>query len=85
MAHDNDKALTETVRALSIGSLLPAVYNDLLSPAAKELGEGLTVIAKAVRMALVPIETAVWGYEQIREWLSVRVTSILAARRAQDI
>lgn len=79
------KVLSETAEALGLGSLLPAVYNDLLSPAAKELGEGLATIAKAVKISLAPVEATVWGYERIREWLSIRVTSILAERRAKEI
>lgn len=80
-----DKTLSETAKALGLGSLLPAVYGDLLSPAAKELGEGLATIAKAVKISLAPVEATVWGYERIREWLSIRVTSILAERRAKEI
>jgi len=80
-----DKTLSETAKALGLGSLLPTVYGDLLSPAAKELGEGLATIARAVKISLAPIEAAVWGYERIREWLSIRVTSILAERRAKKI
>lgn len=81
----DDKTLSETAKALGLGSLLPAVYNDLLSPAAKELGEGLATIAKAVKISLAPLEATVWGYGRIREWLSIRVTGILAERRAKMI
>lgn len=80
-----DKIIKETAKALGLSSLLPEVYNDLLSPAARELGEGLATIAKAVKISLAPIEATVWGYEKIREWLSVRVTCILADRKATDI
>ena len=80
-----EKAVLEAAKALGIKALLPAVYDDLLSPAARELGDGLATIAKAVKISLAPIEAAVWGYERIREWLSVRVTSILAERRAREI
>lgn len=80
-----EKSLSETAEVLGLGSLMPAAYRDLLSPAAKELGEGLATIAKAVKISLAPIEATVWGYERIREWLDVRVTSILAKRRADKI
>lgn len=56
-----DKALSETAKALGVGSLLPAIYGDLVSPAAKELGEGLATIAKAVKISLAPVEATVWG------------------------
>ena len=80
-----DKTLTETAKALGIGSLLPAIYGDLVSPAARELGEGLATVAKAVKISLAPVEATVWGYERIRETLLIRVTSILAERRAKEI
>lgn len=82
---DEKKVLSETAKALGFSALLPAIYGDLLSPAAKELGEGLATIAKAVRISLAPIEATVWGYEKIREWLSIRVTSILAERRVTEV
>jgi hypothetical protein len=33
-----EKALSEAAKALGIESLLPAIYGDLVSPAARELG-----------------------------------------------
>lgn len=80
-----DKTLSETAKALGIGSLLPVIYDDLVSPAARELGDGLATIAKAVKISLAPVEATVWGYERIRDWLSIRVTTLLAERRAQKI
>ena len=79
------KVLSETAKALGIGALLPTVYNDLLSPAARELGDGLATIAKAVKISLAPVEATVWGYEKIKEWLCIRVTSLLAERQAKEI
>lgn len=78
-------ALSETARALGIGPVLPAIYDDLLSPAARELGDGLATIAKAVKISLAPVEATVWGYERIREWLSIRVTAILARRKVKEV
>jgi len=80
-----DKALLEAAKALGVESLAPAVYRDLLAPAAREMGDQLAVIARAVRMGLAPLEAAVWGYDRLRGWLEVRITSILAERRASDI
>lgn len=79
------KELQDVADALGIKSLLPAVYNDLLSPAARELGDGLATIAKAVKIALAPIEATVWGYEKVREWLSLRVTNLLAERKTIEV
>ncbi len=85
MSRDEDKDLQEAAKALGLSEVLPAVYNDLLSPAAKELGQGLAVLASAVRVALAPVEGAVWGFDRIRDWLAVRVTAILAERRVEDV
>ena len=40
------------------------------------------MIAKAVKISLAPLEAGVWGYDQIKEWLSIRVTRILSDRKA---
>jgi len=82
---NEDKQRQEVAKALGLSSLLPAAYNDLLSPAARELGEGLATIAKAVKIALAPVEATVWGYEKIRQWLSLRVTKILADRKVTEV
>jgi len=75
----------KTLKELGIDKVLPAVYNDLLSPATQELGDGLLTIAKAVKIALAPIEATVWGYDKIKEWLSLTVTEKLAKRKATSI
>jgi len=79
------RELQDVADGLGLKSLLPAVYKDLLSPAARELGDGLATIAKAVKIALAPIEATVWGYEKVREWLSLRVTNLLAERKTTEI
>lgn len=53
------------------------VYQDLLQPAAKELGMALQTIAKTVHIALAPVSALVWGYDQIKEWLQVTLTEKL--------
>jgi hypothetical protein len=78
MLEENNSEINEALNALGISEVLPAVYEDLLQPAAKELGSGLVVVARAVTMALAPIEGAVWGYDKIRDWLAVKLTQKLA-------
>lgn len=46
------------------------VYEDMLQPAAKELGKGLHTVSKAVNMALAPIAGLVWCYERIENYLN---------------
>jgi len=68
----------EAAKALGLGEAAPQVYEDLLQPMAKELGQGLLTLAKAVRIALAPVEGAVWSYEQLRAWLALRLTQKLS-------
>ncbi len=53
------------------------IYQDALQPAAKELGETLVTVVKAVKVALAPISILVWGYEKIEEFVSQRVAEKL--------
>lgn len=82
---DEEKQIIEAAKALGLSELVPEIYHDMLQPAVLHIGDGLATIAKAVKISLAPLEAGVWGYEQIKEWLSVRVTRILADRRAKRI
>jgi hypothetical protein len=46
------------------------VYQDILQPAAKEVGTALQTVAKAIHVALSPVSALIWGFEQIKEYLS---------------
>lgn len=48
-----------------------------LTPAAEELGKGLTVIAKTVNACLSPLSAVVWGYEEIRSYIETSVSNRL--------
>ena len=67
------RAVTDLVKAVP-------VYEDALQPAAKELGKALQVVAKSVHIALAPVSALVWGYEQIRDFVSTKV-----AERLKDV
>ena len=82
---DEEKQIIEAAKALGLGELVPEIYHDMLQPAVRHIGDGLATIAKAVMISLAPIEAGVWGYEQIKEWLSIRVTRILADRKTKRI
>ena len=82
---EEDKQIIDAVKALGFAELIPQVYRDMLQPAARQVGDGLAIIAKAVKISLAPLEAGIWGYEQIKEWLSIRVTSILAERKITKI
>ena len=82
---EEDKQIIDAAKALGLGELVPEVYRDMLQPAARQIGDGLATIAKAVRISLAPLEAGIWGYEQIKEWLSIRVTRILVDRKTKRI
>lgn len=49
------------------------VYQDVLQPAAKEVGTSLQVVAKTIRVALAPLTALVWGYDKIADYLDRRL------------
>lgn len=54
------------------------VYQDVVQPAAKEVGTALQTVAKTIHVALAPVSALVWGYDQIRDYLSETLTKKLA-------
>ncbi|MDA3837675.1 MAG: DUF4393 domain-containing protein [Candidatus Delongbacteria bacterium] len=80
-----DEQIIVAVKALGLSEIVPEVYHDMLQPAVRQVGNGLLTVAKAVCLSLAPLELSVWGYGQIKEWLSIRVTSILADRKIEKI
>jgi hypothetical protein len=61
------------------------VYQDVLQPAAQELGKALQTVAKTVHVALAPVSALVWGYDQIKDFVSTKVAERLANVAAGDI
>jgi hypothetical protein len=53
------------------------VYQDVVQPAAQEIGKGLQTVAKTVHVMLAPVSALVWGYDQIKEFVSTRVAERL--------
>jgi hypothetical protein len=53
------------------------VYQDVVQPAAKEIGTALQTVAKTVHVALAPISALVWGYEKIKDYLNDTLTEKL--------
>lgn len=53
------------------------VYQDVLQPAAQELGKALQTVAKTVHVALAPVSALVWGYDQIKDFVSTKVAERL--------
>jgi hypothetical protein len=54
-----------------------AVYQDVVQPAAKEVGAALQTVAKTIHILLAPVSGLVWGYDQIKDFVGARVTEKL--------
>ncbi len=61
------------------------VYDDLIHPAAKEIGKALETVAKTVNIALAPVKTLVWGYDQIEYFVNSKVSKKLSDTPKEDI
>lgn len=53
------------------------IYQDVAQPAAQEIGKALQTVAKTVHIALAPVSALVWGYDQIRDFVSSKVSDRL--------
>jgi len=53
------------------------IYQDAVQPAAQEIGKALQTVAKTVHVALAPVSALVWGYEQIKDFVSTKVADRL--------
>lgn len=53
------------------------VYQDVVQPAAQEIGKALQTVAKTVHVALAPVSALVWGYDQIKDFVSSKVAERL--------
>jgi hypothetical protein len=53
------------------------IYGDALQPAAQEIGIALHTVAKTIHIVLAPISALVWGYEQLKDFLSTKVAEKL--------
>lgn len=66
------------MKALGAGPLAHEAYKDILQPAAREIGNNLLLVAKAISIAMAPLEATIWGYERIKDWLSIKIAQKLA-------
>lgn len=53
------------------------VYQDVLQPAAREFGIALQTLAKTIHIVLAPISVLVWGYAEIKDFVSTAVAAKL--------
>lgn len=72
-----ENKIRDTVDAVTgIAKAVP-VYQDVVQPAAQELGKALQTVAKTVHVALAPVSALVWGYDQIKDFVSTKVAERL--------
>lgn len=77
MTDSDDSKSSKTATAIVELVKAVPVYQDLVQPAAREVGKQLGTAAKAVSIALAPLSVLVWGYEQIRDFVESRVAEKL--------
>lgn len=61
------------------------VYQDVAQPAAREVGQALQTIAKTVHVLLAPVSALVWGYDQIKDFVSTRVAEKLQSTPSERL
>jgi hypothetical protein len=78
MSDDGEASNTKDIidATTSLVKAVP-IYDDLVQPAAKELGVALATIAKTVNVALSPISGVIWSYETIKDFVSTKVSQKL--------
>ncbi|MFN0158756.1 MAG: DUF4393 domain-containing protein [Bacteroidota bacterium] len=72
-----DDKLKDAVRAVEGIVRAVPIYQDVVQPAAQEVGKALQTVTKSIHVAIAPIAALVWGYEQIRDFVSTRVAEKL--------
>lgn len=60
-----ESSIAEVIKATEGLVKAVPVYDDLVKPAAREVGKSLETIAKTINLILSPLRATIWGYEQI--------------------
>ena len=72
-----DSSIKSTIEAATgLVKAIP-VYQDAIQPSAQQIGKSLETITKTVNIALAPIKALVWGYEQIENFITSKVSEKL--------
>jgi Abortive infection alpha len=61
------------------------IYEDLVQPAAREIGTALQTVTKTLHILLAPISSLVWGYDKIKDFVSVKVAEKLEGVPEQQL
>ncbi len=63
-------------------SFVPSIYQDLIQPSVKEVGE---ITTRTVRIALTPLKALLWSFEKLEEFIIAEVAERLKGVPAEDI
>lgn len=61
------------------------VYQDVVQPAAREVGTALQTVAKTLHILLAPVSGLVWGYDKIRDLVGEKVAQKLSEVPAEEL
>lgn len=78
---NDPEKLAELAKALP----LVQAYEDLLQPAAKEIGRGLGTVAQTINAALLPLRATIWGFDRIEAWLFASLAQRFAEKPPERI
>lgn len=73
----DENKIRDVVDAVTGVAKAVPVYQDVVQPAAQEIGKALQTVAKTVHVALAPVSALVWGYDQIKDFVSTKVADRL--------
>lgn len=73
----DENKIRDVVDAVTGVAKAVPVYQDVVQPAAQEIGKALQTVAKTVHVALAPVSALVWGYDQIKDFVSTKVAERL--------
>lgn len=74
---NEDIKIRDVVDAVTGVAKAVPIYQDVLQPAAQEVGKALQTVAKSVHIELAPVSALVWGYDQIKDFVSSKVAERL--------
>ena len=80
-----ENKIRDVVDAITGVAKAVPVYQDVVQPAAQEIGKALQTVAKTVHIALAPVSALVWGYDQVKEFVSTKVADRLKNVPAENI
>jgi hypothetical protein len=80
-----DSKIKDVVDAVTGLAKAVPLYQDIAQPAAQEVGKALQTVAKTVHIVSAPVSALVWGYDQIKEFVSTKVADRLKNVPPEDI